>query len=350
MKKIIGITAAAALGLVFMSCSKDDAGNPTNPPARPDWFDTYYWDRTDRQIEGLRGSVKAHHITKYITYDEYVYDEAGHLTAKNHVNTENGGDITNETHTYDVEGHRIRTEVRYPASENFLATWIDFEYQNAGKYVPTRSIGWANGIWESGNYYPITILKDLSKMRLCHNLPDHIQCNEWIYTFDADGNLIITEDYFWYPPGGDPSDKEIRTNEEVSSYTVVYKDGLPYSSESVVSTEYFTNGMVKAQVFRDCTYTFVENDHVNAIESYTATVEPWGMLPVWGQKFKYNGNMDITDKEECSVEKTITFHDTWTDYLYDSHWNWIKRTETVTPRWLGDTNPAEIEREITYYK
>ncbi len=326
------------------------AWDTANPPARPEWFDTYYWDRTDRQIAGLRGKVKAHHITKYTTYDEFVYDEAGHLIAKKYVNTENAGSNTDELHTYDAAGHRIRTEIRYPASDNFLTTWIDYEYENTGKYVPTQSFGWANGLWESSNGYPITILKDLSKMRICHDLGDHIQCSEYSYSFGSDGNLVITEDYFWYPMNGDPSNKETRTNEDIDNYTVVYKNGMPYSSEEVISTEYFSNGMVKSQVVSNGEYHFVANDQANVIETFDSTVEPNGMLPIWWKKYRYNDNMDPTDLEECSVEKTKTFHDTWTDYLYDSHWNWIKRTETITPRWFGETYPEVIEREIIYHK
>ena len=326
------------------------AWDTANPPARPDWFDIYYWDRTDRQIAGLRGKVKSHHITKYTTYDEYVYDEAGHLTAKKYVNTTDSSSNTDELHTYDAAGHRTRTEIRYPASDNYLATWIDYEYGNTGKYVPTQSFGWARGLWESSNGYPITILKDLSKMRLCHGLADHIQCTEWSYSFGGDGNLVITEDYFWYPIGGDPTNKDTRTNEEITNYTVVYNNGMPYSSEEVISTEYFSNGMVKSQVLRDGEYHFVANDQANVIETFDSTVEPNGMLPIWWKKYKYNDNMDPTDLEECSVEKTRQFHDTWTDYRYDSHWNWIERTETIIPRWFGETYPDKIEREILYYE
>lgn len=93
-------------------------------------------------------------------------------------------------------------------------------------------------------------------------------------------------------------------------------------------------------------------DNHFAIQKMEAFDEPGanGLLPIWWQKYKYNANMDPTDLEECSVEKTKTFHDTWTDYLYDTHWNWIKRTEAITPRWFGETWPEVIEREIIYHK
>lgn len=320
-------------------------------PIFPDeeYFKTYYWDRTDRERDGFRGKVKSHHITKYTTYHLYTYDERGNLIEDRYVNTQNESSTTIITHTYDSENHRLTSETRYPASDNFLATRIVYQYENKGRYVPTTGDNWGHGIFVSGSGIPLTIYKDLSLIALYHDLLDHLQCHMYKYEFISDTELKVTFEYFWLPPGSDIFDKTLRTNEETGSVTVYYKDGLPYKSNYVKEVEYYANGMFKSYPGDEGIYSFPENDHVNSFNEYQATVTPGGMLPVWWTKVTYNENMDKTDEEECAVAANMTFHDTWRSYKYDSHGNWISRVETVTPRWFGEATPDVIEREITYY-
>ena len=314
-----------------------------------DYFKTFYWDRTDRQKAGLRGNVKAHHITKYTTYTEYIYDIKGNLIEERYVNTENEGSNVVTTHTYDDKNHRLHTEVRYPASDNFLATEITYQYENTGKYVPTSSSQWAEQLYTSGSGIPLTIYKDLSLIALAQNLGDHMQCDIYTFEFVSETQLIVTDEYFFLPLGSDIFDKSLRYEEKTYKDNVYYKDGLPYKSDYLSEVTYFPNGMIKTYTGTEGLFTFVENDHVNVFSEYNATMEPGGMLPIWWTKNTYNENMDKTDEEECCVSKDQIFHDTWRDYRYDSHGNWIEVTETVNPRWFGEAYPDKIGREISYH-
>lgn len=143
--------ALGATALMF-SCEDpvtpgDDPGNNTQPADTtgnqgsgsdkvdftPEaWYETNFWDRTDREQAGLRGPVKQWHVTTYMSYTLYEYDRAGHLLKASSYN--NSGELSDIiTNTFNAEGQLIKSESR--SADGYLYEEITYEYGNPGKVV-----------------------------------------------------------------------------------------------------------------------------------------------------------------------------------------------------------------------
>ena len=155
MKHFSFILFLGAALCIFSACGSEDSDEPViNDPVTdekpgnkndstevtvdwkdPAWYTVNFWERTDRQKAGLRGPVKKWHISNYTTYNEYEYDEAGHLIKKSYVDTDNTDNNSEWRYTYDAKGHRIKAEYFDVYSEGTASEYWEYEYNNTGKFV-----------------------------------------------------------------------------------------------------------------------------------------------------------------------------------------------------------------------
>lgn len=346
-----------------------DPENPGNNPGgggdvTPDfsaeaWYQTNFWERTDREKEGLRGPVKKWHVINYTTYDEYEYDNAGRLVKDSYVNTTDSDSNHEWRYTYDSNGHCIKQAYYDIFYTDGTADYTEFEYNNPGKFVAAdlffgpQASGAVNGI-----------VKDLSRAFRVITQPDRTNYQETTYTFGEDGNLTV-ENYSYIVMLG----SEEREYENRYSYTWVYEGGYPKSLESenlsvkVLGITYYPNGMYKDFVSQEVnsynydtgwdTHTFkmLDNPRYLAIETFELGGTPSFISLTPGKMLKtYDEHYDIVKNEEWYEDvATPTFTDTYQKYTYDKYGNWVTREETIVARWTGQESITTIEREIEYY-
>ncbi len=343
----------------------DDPENPGTPGTEepnfdPEpWYNTNFWDRTDREKEGLRGPVKKWHIGTYTTYDEYEYDQSGRLVKQAYVNTTDSESGHEWRYTYDSKGRCIK-RVYYDSYYTDGGDYYEFEYNNEGKYV-------AGDFFFAGPSvagYLDGIIKDLSLIRYVMVQPDRKTFRETIYTFGDDGNLFVEEHTYLLMMGSDEKEYE-----ESYFYTWVYEGGYPKSLETdnlrykVLNITYYPNGMYKDFVFKEQnsynfdtgwdthTYKMLDNPRYLEVETFVLGGTPSSISLTPGKRLKtYNEHYDIVKNEEWYEDvATPTYTDTFTNYTYDKYGNWVTHEETVIARWTGQESTSTIERVIEYY-
>ena len=343
----------------------DDPENPGTPGSEepnfdPEpWYNTNFWDRTDREKEGLRGPVKKWHIGTYTTYDEYEYDQSGRLVKQAYVNTTDSESGHEWRYTYDSKGRCIK-RVYYDSYYTDGGDYYEFEYNNEGKYV-------AGDFFFAGPSvagYLDGIIKDLSLIRYVMVQPDRKTFRETIYAFGDDGNLFVEEHTYLLMMGSDEKEYEERY-----FYTWVYEGGYPKSLETdnlrykVLNITYYPNGMYKDFVFKEQnsynfdtgwdthTYKMLDNPRYLEVETFVLGGTPSSISLTPGRMLKtYNEHYDIVKNEEWYEDvETPTYTDTFTNYTYDKYGNWVTREETVIARWTGQESTSTIERVIEYY-
>lgn len=373
--KLLPFLAAALCVCAVSSCDIFMETRPKNPEdsgktdseeidwSDPDWYATNFWERTDRQKAGIRGPVKKWHISNYTTYDEYEYDEAGHLVKKAYVNTDNSSLNHEWRYTYDSAGNRIKEE--YIGSPEELGDYTVYEYENEGKFVATD--GFMMGPAVTG--LEDELIKGLSRKVRAIEQPFSTLYQETLYTFGEDGNLTVTEtDYEIY------ESSEERENEESRSYTVVYENGYPKSFDSeayrfkVLNVTYYPNGMYKDFEYLEensynfdtgwdrHTYKMLDNPRYLEVESFDleGTASYMTLTPKW-TRITYDEHFDIVRNEESYGSDDYvegaepTFVDTWTEYTYDKYGNWTTRLESVVPRYTGGLSETTVRREMEYF-
>ena len=339
----------------------ENQGNQGETPDFSDeaWYSTNFWERTDREKEGLRGPVKKWRLTNYIPYDEYEYDTAGHLIKESHVDEREPEENSEWRYTYDSKGRCIK-RVYYDSYYTEGGDYYEFEYNNEGKYVAGDSFfggpsfaGYVNGI-----------IKDLSLIRYVMVQPDRKSFRETKYTFGEDGNLNVEEYSYIIMLGS-----EEKQYEESYSYTWVYEGGYPKSMDTdklrfkVLNITYYPNGMYKDFVYKEenaynydtgwdtHTYKMLDNPRYLTVETFELGGTPSTISLTPGRMLKtYDEHFDIVKNQEWYTDDaTPTYTDTWTNYTYDKYGNWITRKETVIARWTGDEASTTVEREIEYY-
>lgn len=340
----------------------DNPGTPgtEEPNFDPEpWYNTNFWDRTDREKEGLRGPVKKWHIGNYTTYDEYEYDQSGRIIKQSYVNTTDSESNHEWRYTYDSKGRCIK-RVYYDSYYTDGGDYYEFEYNNEGKYVAgdvlyagPSVVGYLDGI-----------IKDLSLIRYVMVQPDRKTFRETIYAFGDDGNLNAEDHTYLLMMGSDEKEYE-----ESYSYTWVYEGGYPKSLETdnlrykVLNITYYPNGMYKDFVFKEenaynfdtgwdtHTYKMLDNPRYLEVETFVLGGTPSSISLTPGRMLKtYNEHYDIVKNEEWYEDvETPTYTDTFTNYTYDKYGNWVTREETVIARWTGQESTSTIERVIEYY-
>ena len=342
--------------------NKKDSTQVTVDWNDPDWYSLNFWERTDRQKAGLRGPVKKWHIGTYTTYDEFEYDEAGHLIRKAHVDTRNSDNNDEWRYTYDAQGHCIKAEYYAIYSEDGPSSYYEYEYENTGKFVAREWFMMGPSVSDAQD----GICKDLSKILYVVVQPFSNTCQEITFTFNGDSLLIKENSYEIYNTGA----KE-REDRDSSQFAFKYKDGYPVSLATdrlrfkVENITYYPNGMYKDFVYFEenaynfdtgwdrHSYTMLDNPRYLAVDTFNLGGRASFMtLTPQMMKKTYDSHFDITMNQEWYAD-TIdvpTFTDTWVNYTYDKYGNWVTRDETVVARYTGQTSTSTITRVMEYFE
>lgn len=301
------------------------------------WFDTNYWERTDREKAGLRGPVESWYEDHYTTFHKYFYDTAGHLIKDEYHNLSDSTVSVDWEYEYDEQGHLTKA---VSGERNMTFT---YEYDNTGKFVATDPYIWVP-IYVSGKNYPLTIFKDLSALHYEDNTAAiYFESEDISYVFDEDGNLTIISQY----------QRGIEGDVICDTSKVIYENGLPVSSEKGgVAVTYASNGM-PLTLSRDngkITFRFLENDKELLIQRMDEPNAGGMVAKFWGE-CQYNRNGDMTQDQHAYFSTDQIYLDTYDKYYYDSYGNWIRRTETIEPAFQhGEHFPSAVDRVIEYYK
>lgn len=330
----------------------------------PAWYTTNYWERTDREKVGLRGPVKKWHLGNQTPYDEYEYDQAGHLITKYYVDLGTPEENHEWHYTYDAKGRLIRKD--YVSAQESPADYTVYEYENEGKFVAMEWFMMGPKISDA----EYSIQKDISRSLNVIEQPFSKMYKEITYTFGEDGNLVIKESNYEIYDGS-----EEKENEQSFEYTVIYHGGYPKSLDSdklrfkVVNINYYANGMYKDFEYLEesaynfetgwdrHTYKMLDNPRYFAIESFDlgGTASTMSLTPKWmrrsyDERFEIVRNDEYYGKEAYAEGIVPTYSDTWRNYTYDKYGNWISRIEYVIPRYMGDPSDRDVERIIEYFE
>lgn len=329
----------------------------------PDWYSVNFWDRTDRQKAGLRGPVKKWHISQYTTYDEYEYDQAGHLIREAYVNTDDAESNHEWRYTYDAQGHLTKAEYFDVFCEDGQPSsyWV-YEYENTGKYVAREWFMMGPEISDAEN----GICKDLSKAEYVIVQPLTSVFREYTYTFRND-SLVISEHSYDLDLGSDEP-----RNDVSYEYAFAYENGLPKSLSTdklrfqIDNITYYSNGMYKDFVYREenaynfdtgwdvHTYKMLDNPRYLEVDTFSlGGTASYMTLTPQSVKVTYDSHYDLVKNEEWYTAKTdtaATFTDTWANYTYDKYGNWVTRDETIVARWTGQISTSTITRVMEYFE
>ena len=317
------------------------------------WFTTYYWERTDLQKTGLRGSVESFHIeTPQYSNDRYTtfyFDRQGRMVREEFKIVDDGSYDTTTLYTYDDEGRLTKIERKSKLTE----TWT-FEYGNGSRYVAVNGYDWISpfcqGTDGSVDFSPVgqTLRKGLSAMHYVAENDLYAEVRDYSYVFDNAGDLTVTGKI---QRGEDR--QNLRPQSDDNSW-VKYADGLPVSSTyfnidyqqtlpGVEACTYVENGMpLRVKMAGGSpAWTFVQNSRRVIPES---VAEEW--------TFSYNKHWDLISDDR--VFTAGPRHSEYRDYVYDDYGNWISRTEEIEPE-LYDGNPRSrivryVKRIIKYYE
>lgn len=342
---------------------QDPSGNPggSNPVVEQpdfspeDWYQTYFWDRTDRQKAGIRGPVKSIHLSTpdYTNdrYNIYTFDEAGHLLKMEHKHIDTDEYNYSMTYTYDDAGRRIKMQYKDGQKQNGYTC----EYGNGDRYVAVSYYDWVHmyGLYVGdGNGYAncqdlVGIMKGLSAVHFLTEEDFWYDKRDYEYVFDEDGNLTITLTQTY----GQEKDN---ASTVVEKYHITYKDGLPFSSTiekdgtiypEVEQVQWQANGMVAKLVEAGGeTYEYVANGRTVLIKEHSGYQE-WGGMR--GEVYYYDDNFDITGRDlDTGDEAYGIHHDSYTEYQYDKYGNWISRKEALTPIFWDGTEAGKSAHTV----
>lgn len=339
----------------------DNPGAVDTPDFSPEpWYQTFFWDRTDREKGGLRGPVKSVHLSmpQYSNdrYNKYTFDEAGRLLKMEHFQTDTDEYNYSMTYTYDSQGRRIKMEYK----EGSLTNGYTCEYENGDRYVAVSGTNWIHmyGVFVGdGNGYANCqdlegIWKGLSAVHFHTGEEFWNETRDYEYVFDEDGNLTITLTNRW------GQDKDNMSEETRVSY-LTYKDGLPCSSlyqhdlgTSKIDVEWQSNG-IPAKLVQGGgeTYEYLPNGRTVLISKHYGYLD-WGGMR--GQEYFYDDHFDVTGYDlDIGDEQFGLHHSTYTEYTYDKYGNWTSRKESITPLfWDGteeDKSVRTVYQVIEYY-
>ena len=344
------------------SAETPESNDPEGPDFSPeDWYDTFFWDRTDREMGGIRGPVKSIHLStpQYLNdrYNIYSFDEEGHLLKMEHIQTDT--DIYNYSMTYTYDDKGRRTGMTYQAGS--VTNGYTCEYENGDRYVAASGTNWIHmyGVFvgDGNGYANCQDLEGIWKgLSAVHFITEEELWNEqrdYTYVFDEEGNLTITLTYKY---GQDKSDM----SEETTVWNIIYKDGLPCSSTYTVdlgtyptAVEWQSNGL-PAKLVKDGgeTYEYVPNDRTVLISKHYGYSD-WGGMS--GEEYFYDEHFDITGRDlDVKDEQFGLHHDSYSEYEYDRYGNWISRKEALTPIFWDGTEQGKsattVLQVIEYFK
>ena len=326
------------------------------------WYETFFWDRTDRQKGGIRGPVKSIHQStpKYLNdrYLKYTFDEAGHLLKMEHVQTDT--DIYNYSLTYSYDDQGRRTGMTFQEGE--LTNGYTCEYENGDRYVAVSGTDWIHmyGVFVGdGNGYAncqdlIGIWKGLSAVHFHTGEEFWNEDRDYEYVFDENGDLTITLTHRW------GQDKD-NMSEEKSVWNVTYQDGLPCSCVYTTDlgtyntqVEWQPNGLPAKHIQGGGeTYEYLANGRT-VLPSKHYGFDSWGGIN--NEEYFYDEHFDMT-----GYDYTLNYDDghgtrrnSYTEYEYDRYGNWISRKEVRTPIFWDGTEEGKdtqtVLQIIEYYE
>ena len=322
----------------------------------PDWYDTFFWDRTDRQKAGIRGPVKSTHLRTPIytndRYNIYTFDEAGHLLKEEHKQIDT--DVYNHslTYSYDDKGRRIKMEYK----QGNVTNGYTCEYENGDRYVAVSGYNWIHmyGVYVGdGNGYAngqdlVGIMKGLSAVHFATEEEFWYDYAEYKYEFDEDGNLTITVTDTY----GQEKDK---LSTETTIWYVTYENGLPVSSTrkkgdgvpytEIEKVEWQANGLPAKLVMPGGeTYEYEENGRTVLVKKHYGYTD-WGGMR--GEEYFYDEHFDLVQRDlDVNDEAYGIHHDNYTEYKYDRYGNWTSRKEALTPIFWDGTEAGKSANTV----
>ena len=384
----------------------DKPGDNTPDFSPEPWYETNYWERTDREKMGLRGPVKSWVGVNWSYPTIYEFDREGHLISERSTSNEKWDKLT--LYTYDDKGRLIKSEscTHVGKDENELPDYnpannpdydwagrevYEFEYNNPGKYVlvspdingfrsrgfcsqgdPRESISpivkdlsaikyyYINYAYESIGHIDTDYIFEGDVMSVYSHSYDREVVTDWIideYTlYDDDGNII----------GGGYSGKHEGDiiPETINDYTLtgcVYKNNYPYSFMDerfggVTSVTWADNGMpLRIEGTDGITEYYPGKRHINIKKWTCAPGKPADLLLGFSYWYEYT----IDENEEyAGFHESLMADDSrirefkWYDYVYDSYGNWTQYTydqEAVFAAGTDGKSTYTIKRQIEYY-
>ena len=396
-KKILfAITIVAAL---LAGCNwldqPDEPDNPDNPndPDNPTevkvdlspeaWYQTNYWERTDREKMGLRGPVKKVYSST-TAHTEYEFDQAGHLISVRAVDPESRFGDWFEKRTYDAQGRLVKKEYGRTKEKGGMEydPWrgvieiTEYRYSKTGKYVwyrPENSFDsryFVNFLGPESRESIEDLVKDLAYVSEYSWMGGNhsVEFEERTYVFDAGDNLTVhyRREQREFDTNTETVGDVVAGSEAVNTEfgPIVYKDAYPYSGEInqyyiISSMEWRDNGMpLKVDGPSGLTeYSATEKRYINPVKwtcKEGAPIDALFGFTYW-REWTYDQAGELTKllEGENMGSESAWDRPTSYEYTYDGHGNWISYIEhyqVLIDGPDGEVHSGSLSRTIEYYE
>lgn len=286
------------------------------------YFDTNFWERTDREKMGFFGPVKyfrdcSDSPSSHKNY-EYFFDEAGHLTK-----LVQQGEYVYE-YKYNAKGQR--TYCKCYEMESGAAMYEEFwEYNNSDRLV-----------YLFPEISDDAFVKGLSKYRKVEDPKYGSETIENTYTFTDDNKLRVEE-------------KRMGDYSSVNTYIFDLADGNLYNyadfnsygeGHGISGVTFFKNGMLASlihtfgsaygyQYREDMSFRFADYAGRMLIEHYESVQPeyPNSQRNIY-HDYLYNAHKDLRQVDVKTDAGTVRCY--YKGYIYDSHGNWTHRSLSDT--------------------
>lgn len=360
---------------------KDDSGNgSSDSPAAQDvsfapeaWYQTNYWDRTDREKVGLRGKVKKWYFNTD-THVEYEYDEAGRLTFTRRIDQGSNFPEWCEWYTYDSQGRlikkvyaRVTEKGGMEIDEHSSVETTEYEYGNGSQYVWVDPQSFDSRTFV--NYLGPDVREPLNNLRkgltAYHNSRSLWQSSGhliYTYRFNDAGNLLISRET--YDIGEDGNREDNGENQVYTCPPIVYQGNYPYSGQLddyniITSMTWRENGMPQS-VDGPSGLTEYSESEMRYINPVKWTCKPGNPIDAffgftYARQWEYDSKSgELTTLQEWENQESDQpwIRPTNWEYTYDSHGNWTSYKESYQVLFDGADGSVEtrtISRTIEYY-
>lgn len=337
------------------------------------WYETNYWDRTDREKAGLRGKVKKWYFNNSV-HTEYEYDEAGHLTFCRTVDSGSRFPEWCTWYTYDSQGRLVKevygrvTEKGGSQIDHYSTIeTTEYEYGNGTKYVwvdpqSFDSRTFVNYLGPENRDVLNNLRKGLSRRVVSSVMNKSGHYYDYSYRFTEDGALVVSYDGYVTDENGNPVD-----DGENHTYTfnpIKYQGNYPYSGEIneyniITAMAWRQNGM-PLTVDGPSGLTEYSDSEKRFINPVKWTCKPGNPIDAffgftYSREWTYDetsGELTLLREWENQESDRPWIRPTKWEYKYDSHGNWTTYTEEYMVLIDGpdsQPNTATLSRTIEYY-